>query len=270
MAVRTSFTSGEVLAAADLTDTFNSKPKKTTASSAPGSPATGDLWFDTTTSPAIAKFWSGSAWQTFSAGAANFSNSATGTYTDGGVNYKYITFTGSGSLTVTKAGFATVLCVGGGGGAYTAAGAAGGGGVTQADIFIPVATHTVTIGAGGSINTVRATGNFSFLGANRNTALLAANGGVNNWNSILGATSGNGYTVTSGAGGAGAGGDSASGTGGVGLASTITNTSVTYGAGGTVSATPVSKGANTGDGGDASGTSATAGGSGVVIIRVKV
>ena len=62
MAVRTDFAAGEVLAAQDLDDTFASKPRKTTASTAPSSPATGDLWFDTTTSPAIAKFWDGSAW----------------------------------------------------------------------------------------------------------------------------------------------------------------------------------------------------------------
>jgi len=41
--------------------------------------------------------------------AANFTNTATGTYTDGGIDYKYITFTGSGSLVVDQPGSLTSL-----------------------------------------------------------------------------------------------------------------------------------------------------------------
>ena len=41
--------------------------------------------------------YDGTAWLPFSgAGNANFTDAATGTYTDGGVNYKYLTFTGDG------------------------------------------------------------------------------------------------------------------------------------------------------------------------------
>ncbi len=47
--------------------------------------------------------YDGSAWVLFSgAGDANFTNVATGTYTSGGIDYKYITFTGSGSLVVDR------------------------------------------------------------------------------------------------------------------------------------------------------------------------
>jgi hypothetical protein len=154
MAVRNDFTAGEVLAAADLNDTFGSKPTKTSATTAPGSPAAGDLWFDTNDTPPTAKFYDGTDWQTFSAGAADFSDAASGTYSDSGINYKYITYNASGTLTVTKAGFADVLVVGGGGGGARGASSFGGGGagghLEAANVFIPAATITVTVGAGGA------------------------------------------------------------------------------------------------------------------------
>ena len=72
MAVRTDFVIGEVLQAQDLDDTFASKPTKTTGTSAPGTPATGDIWFDTNSSPAAAKFYDGASWQSLgSAGGAS-------------------------------------------------------------------------------------------------------------------------------------------------------------------------------------------------------
>jgi len=68
MAVRTDFAVGEVLEAGDLNDTFASKPTKTTGTSAPGTPATGDIWFDTNSSPAAAKFYDGASWQSLGSG----------------------------------------------------------------------------------------------------------------------------------------------------------------------------------------------------------
>jgi hypothetical protein len=157
MAIRNDFAPGETLLAADLNDTFGSKPTKTFATTAPGSPTNGDLWYDTNATPPEAKFWDGSAWQGFSAGAADFSNAASGTYTDGGISYKYLTFTASGTLTVTKAGFAEVVCVaagggggGGLGGSLRSSGGGGGGGVIEQLILLTVGTHTVNIGAGGA------------------------------------------------------------------------------------------------------------------------
>ena len=89
------------------------------------------------------------------AGSANFSNAATGTYTDSGINYKYVTFTGSGTLTVTKAGLADVLLIGGGGGGgFNGGGGGGGGGLNYVTSFyIPVGTYTTTVGAGGASQT---------------------------------------------------------------------------------------------------------------------
>jgi hypothetical protein len=83
-------------------------------------------------------------------GAADFSDAATGSYS----GYKYLTFTSSGTITVTTAGFADiVLCAGGGGGNITGAYSAGGaGGVLQmTSVYLPVGTLTVTVGAGGAI-----------------------------------------------------------------------------------------------------------------------
>ena len=65
-------------------------------------------------------------------GNANFTDTATGTYTDGGVDYKYKTYTGTGSITIDQAGFADLVMVAGGGGGaamnnYSKANAGGGG-----------------------------------------------------------------------------------------------------------------------------------------------
>ena len=50
------------------------------------------------------KVWryDGTAWLPFSGavGAANFTDTATGTYSSGGIDYKYITYTGTGSITI--------------------------------------------------------------------------------------------------------------------------------------------------------------------------
>ena len=83
-------------------------------------------------------------------GAAVYSDANTGTYT----GFAYKTYTASGTLTVTTAGFADiVLCAGGGGGDITAGYSAGGaGGVLQmTSVYLPVGTLTVTVGAGGAI-----------------------------------------------------------------------------------------------------------------------
>ena len=85
-------------------------------------------------------------------GAANFSDAATGTYS----GFKYKTFSASGTLTVTTAGFATiVVCGGGGGGAsgnvnFGGGGGGAGGALQITDVYLPVGTLTVTVGAGGT------------------------------------------------------------------------------------------------------------------------
>jgi hypothetical protein len=81
-------------------------------------------------------------------GAAVYSDANTGTYT----GFAYKTFTSSGTLTVTTAGFADIVVCGGGGGASGGNGGAGGaGGVLQVtNAYLPVGTLTITVGAGGA------------------------------------------------------------------------------------------------------------------------
>ena len=80
-------------------------------------------------------------------GAANFSDTATGTYS----TFKYLTFSASGTITVTTAGFADIVLVAGGGGGAGNSGGGGGGGVLQiTNAYLPVGTLTCTVGAGGS------------------------------------------------------------------------------------------------------------------------
>lgn len=84
--------------------------------------------------------------------AANFSNTATGTYTDG-FDYKYVSFTSDGTLTVTRGGYADVLLVGGGGSGGCGYGGGGGaGGVLYVEnIYLPAGSLDVVVGDGGSI-----------------------------------------------------------------------------------------------------------------------
>jgi hypothetical protein len=86
-------------------------------------------------------------------GAAVYSDANTGTYT----GYAYKTFTSSGTLTVTTAGFADVLVVGGGGGGgrgyFGSGGGGGGGGLLAATVYLEVGTLTVTVGAAGAVGT---------------------------------------------------------------------------------------------------------------------
>ena len=237
---------------------------------------------------------------------ANFSNTATGTYSADGKNYKFITFTGSGTLSVTKDGFADVVVVGGGGGSGVSQGGAGGaGGYIANTIFINTGTYTVTIGGGGGNG--GSTGPGGMGGATRFAMLTAEGGGGGGFQSTAGGSGGSGggggqFAGAGGAfaqqgrnggsnngGGGGAGGIGANGfgiggpgTGGVGLSSSITGSAVFRAGGGAgyapgPSATTGGAGgggntwqagaANTGGGGGADGGT---GGSGVVIVRVAV
>lgn len=249
-------------------------------------------------------------------GNADFSDAATGTYTDSGISYKYIVYNSSGTLTVTKAGFADVLVVGGGAGCRPGSTGVGGGGaggyldVTQA--YLPAGSLTVTVGAGGtgSGNGSRI-GSYYALGGGEGSFGNGDAGGSGGGGGDQGATaggagmsgqgnSGGGYvsgTPTAGGGGGGAGAAGATippggngGNGGNGLASSITGSSVTRaggggghsnagtagtggtgggGAGATGAGSATNGTANTGGGGGGSRTSASTGGSGVVIIRVR-
>lgn len=107
-------------------------------------------------------FTSASASIFFLAGSGSSYGTATGgigaptSVTISGVNYQYLTFNSTGTLTVTKAGFFDYLAIGGGsGGAYdtvNANRAGGGGGAGQVrfgSIYLD-ANQTITIGAGAA------------------------------------------------------------------------------------------------------------------------
>jgi hypothetical protein len=107
MAVRDDFTAGEVLAAADLNDTFASKLPYSFGTATPSSPGDGELWVDTSGSPnkPSVKFYDGAAFQpvagltlitteTFSAVS---SVSINGCFTADYANYRIVVNGGIGS-----------------------------------------------------------------------------------------------------------------------------------------------------------------------------
>ena len=217
MAVRDDFAAGEVLAAADLNDTFASKPAATYGTAEPSSPATGDIWYDSNDDPATPKFYDGTEFVNFPSGAGDAvisSPAATGQYTDGsGDTWDYYTFTASGTLTVDTAGFADVLVVGGGGGGADGASSfnRGGGGGGAGDyryatsVYIPAGNHTVTVGAGAAGRAVATTevGSASVLG-DITQAIGGGSGGPPQLNSVADGQRGE-------SGGSGGGGTSSRG-----------------------------------------------------------
>ena len=111
--------------------------------------AGGTLYF---TSASAAIFFSGSA---PAYGTATGGIGSPTAVTISGVNYEYLTFNATGTLTVTKAGFFDYCLIGGGSGtSYFAGGTrpSGGGGsgaVSVGSVYLS-GNQTVTIGAGGS------------------------------------------------------------------------------------------------------------------------
>jgi hypothetical protein len=102
----------------------------------------------------LTRLWlrSGGAWvqQNASPVAADFSNTATGTYSSGGRSFKFVQFNSNGTLVCTRAGIARVLVVGGGGAGRGGTWNANGGSVFDGFVFLTAASHSVVIGAGGT------------------------------------------------------------------------------------------------------------------------
>jgi hypothetical protein len=191
-------------------------------------------------------------------GAANFSDAATGTYT----GFKYKTFTASGTLTVTTAGFADLIIIGGGGGGggqYNGGGGGAGGVLILTDAYLPASTLTVDVGAGGAggptgartgtsgtttrIGSYYAVGGGASTGRSTFKAQIGGSGGGGPGESIApintggagvssqGFAGGTGQPVTTGAAGGGGasavganGSGNTGGNGGAGTASTIAGT----------------------------------------------
>lgn len=68
MAVRDDFAPGEVLAAADLNDTFASKLPYSFGTATPSTSVDGFLWYDENDTPPTPKFWDGAAFQSLTSG----------------------------------------------------------------------------------------------------------------------------------------------------------------------------------------------------------
>ena len=207
--------------------------------------------------------------------------------TDGGITYASCSFTASSTLVVSTAGFFEVLLYsGGGGGSNGGDGRGAGSGAIpyQGTVYLPAATYTITVGAGGaqnvaggitSISGIRLTsanggpggavfGTANGTGANyRNGYGGAAGSGAN---SALGFAGGASNGSNAGGGGGGAGGAGGTPTAGAGLSGTFIGSALSYCAGGT-GGTPQVGGsagpANSGNGGGATNN----GGSGRVFIR---
>ena len=130
--------------------------------------------------------YDGSAWVLFSgAGAANFTNAATGTYTDGeGIDYKFLTLTGSTSVDIDQAGFADILVIGGGAGGGNGGGGGAGGALPFSNLYLSATTHTVSIGAGGAAQLAGITSSIS--------PAFGVGGGVGASGGVIGNTGGSG------------------------------------------------------------------------------
>ena len=141
------------------------------------------------------KVWryDGTAWAPFSGavGAASYTNTPTGSYTDAGIDYSYITFTGTGNFEIDVAGFVSMLVVAGGGsGGKSMGGGAGAGGYVDAsDVYFAVGTYTVVVGAGGPTQG----GSQALNGNPSSVGLIVTLGGGGGGNSNgLGASGGSG------------------------------------------------------------------------------
>ena len=167
---------------------------------------------------------------------ADFSNPATGTYTEDGVNYKYVTFSGSGTLVVTQEGAADILAVGPG---QTANANGNGGIVAYSKILLAPGSYPVNIGYSETSQGI----------GNATTTRLG---------NITGAGE------TQGAGNRGNGGLSPNSSG---VVLSITGTPREYGAAGSRKALLPSAEDRYGIGGDP--VLSNRAGSGVVIVRVK-
>jgi hypothetical protein len=157
------------------------------------------------------KVWryDGTAWAPFSGAvsAANFTDTATGTYTDSsGQSWKFLNFSGTSSVTIDQAGFCDLLIVGGG--ASGGSGYAGGGGAGALlyieDAYLSATTHVVTVGAGGPGVPVVAA-NTGVPGTNGNASRIA------DYLSPGGGSGGGGSGFANVAGGNGGSGGGASG-----------------------------------------------------------
>ena len=184
-------------------------------------------------------------------GAAVFSDTATGTY----AGFAYKTYSsGSGTLTVTTAGFADiVVCGGGGGGGNSGAGGAGGV-LISTSVYLPAGTLTVIVGAGGAMATAGVTSRIdSFYAVGGGPCTLSqfgVGGGSGGGGGSLAGAGGTGVSGQGNAGGTSTGtpeaGSGGGGAGGAGVAGSGTGAGSIGGNGGAGTTTSIAGTAPTG------------------------
>jgi hypothetical protein len=200
---RKTFNSGDVLNAADVQGYLMDQAVMVfdgTASrgSAIPTPSAGMVAYSTATQLQV---YNGSAWVVLSTGYGVATGGASTAITVGGVDYTLLTFTSSGTATITKSGLFDVLVFAGGGCGGTGAtngavgGGGGAGGVLQSTIYLD-ADVTVTIGAGGATGYPWTEGSSSTVGnANRNLSVAGGGKGggyITGQNAIGGSKGGSG------------------------------------------------------------------------------
>ena len=212
-------------------------------------------------------------------------------FTESGVTYRTYAFTGSGTITTTKAGVCDVVVIagGGGGGSQGTGGRASGGGGAGAYFTgafnLPLGTTTLTVGGGSAAGSPASNGTNSEI-VNSSIGVLGGAGGT--FNDQVGRNGGcgggagsgdsgtraggtatvpnvgkNGGPSTDGGtagGGGGAGAAATNVNGGAGITSTINGTSTQRaggGGGGRPAGSPGTATGGGGAGGTANGTAAT-------------
>lgn len=167
-----------------LTSALAAKLSGVKSDSAPGSPATNDVWLDTSGTAGVWKIWNGSAWVPFSGAAQVAASGGTestyvgnGTNGESGVTYKVHTFTANGNLVITQGGLVDFLVAGGG----QAVGSDWypGASVSTGQLTLPAGTIPVVVGAASGREVE---GGGSSLGeyAAVNGSLVIAAGGASN------------------------------------------------------------------------------------------
>jgi len=175
---------------------------KLTPGSAPGSPAEGQMYYNSTTKRSY--IYNGSNWQSM----ADFSRATGGiisSYTDGGSTYVVHKFLASGLFTPLSAFSIDYLLVAGGGAGgqnYGGGGGAGGFLTSSSAVAVTAQVYTITVGTGGAANTG---GNASSIVPVSGTTYTANGGGRGG--KYLSA----GNLQAAGGGGSGGGAGSASG-----------------------------------------------------------
>jgi len=194
-------------------------------------------------------------------GPAVFTNTPTGTYSDGGHTYAYVTFTQSGTLTVATGGVASVLIVGGGGGGGSgpsgtyADGGNGGAVVFTTAAYLPAGQHAVTVGEGGAVQ--------------KNDPFHGVKGGDSSIEGIATAYGGGGGNGLQGSGSKLFDGIGANGEIGGYVYVSITDRTYAYGEGGPKNSTSTPKSNRGGGGSGRYNGTGTPGASGVVVVRVQ-